>query len=92
MTGRSLEKVKIEKAGIKGSLSAIQLDVTDKKSIEQAATPIQEYLGLLHILVNNAVVGSRDPDIEAGMQLCMETNLIGPAVVAAAFRPLLLKA
>jgi NAD(P)-dependent dehydrogenase (short-subunit alcohol dehydrogenase family) len=97
MTGRSRERVKaamseIETAGIKGSLSTIQLDVTDEKSIEQAVKLVQEKYGRLNALVNNAAVGSMDPDIKTRMQLSMDTNVIGPAVVATAFRPLLLKA
>ncbi|KAI9732933.1 MAG: hypothetical protein M1818_007366 [Claussenomyces sp. TS43310] len=97
MAGRSLEKVKsakteIEKAGIKGSLSAVQLDVTDEKSIEQAVKLVQEKHGRLDALVNNAGVGSMNiDDIKTRLQLCMDTNVIGPAVVAAAFRPLLFK-
>ena len=97
MAGRSLEKVKsamsqIETAGIKGSLSTVQLDVTDEKSIEQAVKVVQENYGRLDVLVNNAAVGSMDPDIKTRLQLCMDTNVIGPAVVSAAFRPLLLQA
>lgn len=33
----------------------------------------------------------RDLDIKTRFQLCLETNVTGPAMVAAAFRPLLLK-
>ena len=95
MAGRSLSKVKsamseIETAGIKGSLSTVPLDVTDENSIEQAANSVQETYGRLDVLVNNAAVGSMDPDIKTRMQLCMATNVIGPAVAAAAFRPLLI--
>ena len=97
MAGRSLEKVKsamseIEAAGVKGSLSAVQLDVTDGKSIEQATKLVHEEHGRLDVLVNNAAIGSTDPDIKTRLQLSMDTNVIGPAVVAASFRPLLLKA
>jgi NAD(P)-dependent dehydrogenase (short-subunit alcohol dehydrogenase family) len=96
MASRSLEKAKsamseIEAAGIKGQLSTVQLDVTDKKSIEQAVAIVQQEFGRLDVLVNNAAVGSRDPDVKTRFQLCMDTNVIGPAVVSAAFRPLLLK-
>ncbi|RFU29746.1 hypothetical protein B7463_g6606, partial [Scytalidium lignicola] len=96
MTGRSLEKVErakseIETAGIQGSLSAVQLDVTDEKSIEQAVEVVQEKHGRLDALINNAGVGSMDPDIRARFTLCMETNVLGPALVATAFRPLLFK-
>ena len=97
MTGRSLEKVEnamsqIETASIKGSLSSVQLDVTDEKSIERAAELVQEKYGRLDALINNAAVGSMDPDTKTRMQLTMDTNVVGPAVVAAVFRPLLLKA
>ena len=96
MTGRSLEKVEtakseIETAGIKGSLSAMQLNVTDENSIEKAVQLIGERHGRLDALVNNAAVGNADPDIKTRFQLSLETNVVGPAVVSAAFRPLLFK-
>ena len=60
MTDRFIEKLKsamseIETAGTKGSLSTVQLDVTDEKSIEQAVKLVQEDYGRLDVLVNNAV-------------------------------------
>ena len=82
----------IQSAGTKGPLSVVQLDVTDETSIEQAATFVQQKFGRLDALFNNAAVGNRDPDIKTRLQLCFDTNVIGPAVVSAAFRPLLLKA
>ncbi len=96
MASRSLEKAKsamseIEAAGTKGHLSTVQLDVTDQESINQAAALVKQKFGRLDVLVNNAAVGSRDPDVKTRLQLCMDTNAIGPAVVSAAFRPLLLK-
>lgn len=69
----------------------MQLDVTDGKSIEAAAAHVQQQFGRLDVLVNNAGVGSMDPDVKTRFQLCLETNVTGPAMVAAAFRPLLLK-
>jgi NAD(P)-dependent dehydrogenase (short-subunit alcohol dehydrogenase family) len=81
----------IEAADTKGLLSTVQLDVTDEKSIEQAVALVHQKFGRLDVLVNNAAVGSRDPDVKTHFQLCMDTNVIGPAVVSAAFRPLLLK-
>lgn len=96
MAGRSLDKVDkamadIKSAGIKGSLSAVHLDVTDSSSINTAAQHVEATHGKLDALVNNAAIGCMDPDIKTRMQLSMETNVIGPAVVAEAFRPLLLK-
>ena len=97
MTGRSLEKVKsamseIETSGIKGSLSAVHLDVTDDKSIHNAMKHVQETYGRLDALINNAAVGRVDTDLKTLWQLSMNVNVIGPAMVAAAFRPLLLRA
>ncbi|KAH8821439.1 short chain dehydrogenase/reductase [Xylogone sp. PMI_703] len=96
MTGRSLQKVgtaksEIEAAGIKGSLSAVQLDVTDEKSIAKAVQLVEEQHGKLDALINNAAVGNIDDDIRTRFQVSLETNVIGPALVAAAFRPLLFK-
>lgn len=96
MASRSYEKAKaamseIKAAGIKGALSTVQLDVTDEKSIKEAAAHVQQQFGRLDVLVNNAASGSMDPDVRTRFQLCLETNVTGPAMVAAAFRPLLLK-
>lgn len=96
MTSRTLEKAQsaaseIEAAGPKGNLSAVQLDVVDEQSIRRAAAHVRREFGRLDVLVNNAAVGSQDPDVKTRFQLCMDTNVVGPAVVAAAFRPLLLK-
>ncbi|KAK3617944.1 hypothetical protein LTR22_026548 [Elasticomyces elasticus] len=95
MAGRSLEKVRkamseLEHAGVKGSLSAVQLDVTDDNSIERAVKAVQDQHERLDVLVNNAGVGAMDPDVKTRFHLCLETNVLGPALVAAAFRPLLL--
>lgn len=69
----------------------MQLDVTDEKSIEAAAAHVERQFGRLDVLVNNAGVGNMDPEIKTRFQLCLATNVTGPAMVAAAFRPLLLK-
>ncbi|KAL8731124.1 MAG: hypothetical protein Q9181_004423 [Wetmoreana brouardii] len=96
MAGRSKEKIdsalsEIEASGVKGSLSALQLDVTDETSIQRAAKAVEEKHGRLDALLNNAAVGRMDPDIRTRIRLSMETNVMGPIMVAAAFRPLLLK-
>jgi NAD(P)-dependent dehydrogenase (short-subunit alcohol dehydrogenase family) len=96
VAGRFLQKAEaavseIKAAGVKGLLSAIQLDVTDDKSIENAATFVDQKFGKLDVLVNNAGVANGDPDIKVRLRKCMDTNVTGPALVSAAFRPLLLK-
>lgn len=96
MTSRSLEKVdaamaEIQTAGIKGELSTLQLDVTDEKSIRRAAASVDEKFGRLDVLINNAATGCMDPDIRTRFQINLETNVLGPMLVSAAFKPLLLK-
>ncbi|KAH8799174.1 short chain dehydrogenase/reductase [Xylogone sp. PMI_703] len=96
MTGRSLEKVEaakseIEASGIIGSLSAMHLDIVDENSIAKAVQLVEARHGRLDALINNAAIGNGDPDIKTRYRLSLETNVIGPALVAAAFRPLLFK-
>lgn len=96
MASRSHEKVKaamseIEASSPKGALSYIRLDVTDERSVEEAAAHVKEKFGRLNVLVKNAGVGNMDDDVRTRFQLCLETNVMGPAMVAAAFRPLLLE-
>jgi NAD(P)-dependent dehydrogenase (short-subunit alcohol dehydrogenase family) len=96
IASRSLEKAKnakseIEAAGTKGSLSTVQLDVTDEHSIQQALALVQQEFGRLDVLVNNAGIYISDPNVRNRFQLTMEANVVGPAATSAAFRPLLLK-
>ncbi|KAJ5511257.1 Short-chain dehydrogenase/reductase SDR [Penicillium expansum] len=94
---RSLEKGtqaldELKQEGIAtGNVSTVHLDVTDETSVRAAANTVQERFGQLDVLVNNAGVASRHPDIKTRLQLCMDTNVIGPAVKSAAFRSLLLQ-
>ncbi|KAI4253440.1 MAG: hypothetical protein LQ352_003682 [Teloschistes flavicans] len=97
MAGRSLSKIEtalseISSTNIKGSLTPLDLDVTDEDSVNQAAKFVEEKFGHLDALVNNAAIGSMDNNAKTRMQLSMDTNVVAPAVVASAFRPLLLKA
>ena len=94
MAGRSEEKLKtalseVRTTGIKGSVSTVQLDVTDEQSIRDAVTYVSEQHGRLDVLVNNAAAGTIDPDVKTRFTLSLTTNVIGPAMVAEAFRPLL---
>lgn len=96
LASRSHEKVEVamsqvEVSGPKAALSSIQLDVTNEESVEKAATHVKEEFGRLDVLVNNAGVGNMDDNVKTPFQLCLETNVMGPAMIAAAFRPLLLK-
>ncbi|KAH6665387.1 short chain dehydrogenase/reductase [Halenospora varia] len=85
-------KTEIEAAGIKGSISIIELNVTDQALIDKAVKFVEEKFGKLDVLVNNAAGGFISPDVKQRFQSSLETNVTGPAMVAAALRPLLLKA
>jgi NAD(P)-dependent dehydrogenase (short-subunit alcohol dehydrogenase family) len=85
-------KTEIEADNIKGTLSTLQLDVTDEEAISEAVAHVEQQFGRLDVLINNAgVSGIMEDNIKSSFQLCLETNVIGPAMVAAAFRPLLMK-
>jgi NAD(P)-dependent dehydrogenase (short-subunit alcohol dehydrogenase family) len=96
MTGRSIEKVKaakaeIEATGIKGTLVAVQLDINSDESVENAVKVVEKHHGRLDALINNAAVVSYESDLRTRLRQTFETNVIGCAAVAEAFRPLLLK-
>ena len=94
MAGRSLVKVnsaksEIEAGGVRGTLSTLQLNVTDEKSIQQAVSKVEQDFGRLDPLMNNAGVASIYSDVKSRSESCMVTNAVGPTMVAVAFRPLL---
>lgn len=43
--------------GIKGTISTVQLDVTDQQSLDRAAKEVEEKFGRVDVLVNNAGIG-----------------------------------
>ncbi|KAK5089708.1 hypothetical protein LTR70_007556 [Exophiala xenobiotica] len=81
----------IENTGAHGTLSAIQLDVTDEASIRAAVRHVEVNHGKLDVLINNAGTGCRDPDLKTRLTQCLAVNAVGSALVAEAFRPLLLR-
>ncbi|KAF9890000.1 hypothetical protein FE257_006680 [Aspergillus nanangensis] len=76
---------------VKGSLSVIQLDVTDRASIEAAAKQIDQQFGRLDVLINNAGIVSRNSSLKIAIEETFAVNVIGVALVAEAFTPLLLR-
>ena len=98
IAARSLSKAQTAKSEIEAEngnsasrLSIVQLDVTDGASITRARDFVEKEFGYLDALINNAAVANSDPDVYTRYRAVMDTNVIGPAVVADVFRPLLLK-
>ena len=98
LTGRSLEKTEFAKreiesaVGAKGRLMALHLDVTDLASTQKAAAAVEKDFGRLDVLINNAAIACCvENDLQKRLWSGMATNVIGPALVSDAFRPLLLK-
>lgn len=96
MGSRSLERgekalSELKARNLPGSLSLVQLDVTDEASIAKAVQSVAKDFGRLDVLVNNAGMVSRAPTFKVDLQETLETNTIAPAVVTEAFTDLLLK-
>jgi NAD(P)-dependent dehydrogenase (short-subunit alcohol dehydrogenase family) len=74
----------------------VQLDVLDEKSIAKAAVYVQQNIGSLDILINNAGIHLKpdssglDPDIDE-IRKTMDTNVYGPLRVCHAFVPIMRK-
>ncbi|KAM0232960.1 hypothetical protein ACHAPO_007421 [Fusarium lateritium] len=78
---------------IRGTVSSIQIDVTDDRSVDAAALHITSEWGRLDILVNNAgIISMASPPTREAFRSVLETNLIGALSVTEAFLPLLRKA
>lgn len=100
MAARSLSKAESAKSEVEAEttatdaasrLSIVQLDVTDPTAITDARDYVAKTFGRIDALINNAAVGYGDPDVYMKYKTVMDTNVVGPAVVADAFRPLLFK-
>ena len=96
MASRSFEKGNaaseaIQKAGIEGKISPIQLDITDELSIADAVKRVEQDHGRLDALINNAGVYSKATSLREQLEVTCSTNIIGTALVTEAFTPLLLQ-
>lgn len=76
-------------AGIKGTVAAIQLDVTHDASVDAAATAVEAEHGRLDVLVNNAGIFRHGPTPRAAAREIFETNVVGYISVTEVFLPLL---
>jgi NAD(P)-dependent dehydrogenase (short-subunit alcohol dehydrogenase family) len=73
------------------SVSAVQLDVTDDKSIENAVASVTKEFGRLDVLINNAGIISHATKLIDSLRETFETNTFGAANVTDHFAPLLVK-
>ena len=56
LAARNLQRGKAAAQGISGNTHPIQLDVTDKASIDAAVLQLEQHFGRLDILINNAAI------------------------------------
>ncbi|KAH8814898.1 putative short chain dehydrogenase/reductase [Xylogone sp. PMI_703] len=76
---------------IKGTVSAVKLDVTSEASVEAAATIVAQLHGRLDVLVNNAGIFSKNLNSTDCLRENFAVNCIGVVSVTEAFLPLLRK-
>ena len=81
----------IQAGPLKGSVSTVQLDVTDESSIAAAVTSVQKNSGRVDVLINNAGISSKAESLKDQLTACLVTNAIGATLVTNAFKDLLLK-
>lgn len=78
---------------VKGSVSLLQLDVADERSISAAAKSVENELGRLDVLINNAGIGSVGTEVHSKESLhhVFDTNVLGPVLMIQSFESLLEK-
>ncbi|TVY93865.1 Short-chain dehydrogenase/reductase [Lachnellula willkommii] len=93
---RSVEKgekavSEIKSQNPQGTISFVQIDVTDDKSITDAVATVEKDFGRVDVLINNAGIISRAESLGDRLRENFATNTIGAAVVSKSFGPLLFK-
>lgn len=77
------------------SASTVRIDLTDDKSVQDAAEEVKKEFGKLDVLVNNAAVigayGSVADENLDTLRLVLNTNVVGTWSVTQQFLPLLIK-
>jgi NAD(P)-dependent dehydrogenase (short-subunit alcohol dehydrogenase family) len=96
MAGRSRQRLDKALSDLKatspqGQLSTLELDVDSEDSIKRAAQQVSTNFGRVDVLINNAATGNVNDDVRTRFEAQLKTNVLGPRLVAAHFRPLLLK-
>lgn len=80
----------LTKLPIKGTVTALQIDVTDDASVDAAARQVKDTFGRLDVLVNNAGIGARhNPSARDAIREVLAVNVVGVVSVTEAFLPLL---
>lgn len=74
------------------NVTTLIVDVTSEESINAAAAKVKAAHGHLDVLVNNAGIEFVSEDVSRSFKTVFATNLFGPVLMSAAFRPLLLAA
>ncbi|EKG11350.1 Cytochrome P450 [Macrophomina phaseolina MS6] len=81
----------LQSRSLPGSAELLEIDVTKDDTIERAVASVERAYGRLDLLVNNAAVSAMQPPLRQQMREAFDTNATGPAVLTAAFAPLLHK-
>ncbi len=76
---------------LKGTVEAIQIDVTDDASVDAAAEAVSKKHGRLDVLTNSAGMGNMKAPSREHARSIFETNVVGYISVTEAFLPLLKK-
>ncbi|KAI1410996.1 putative short chain dehydrogenase/reductase [Hypoxylon sp. FL1857] len=78
---------------LKGTISILQIDVTDTNSIQAAKDKIEADFGKLDVLINNAgIIVYQDVDKLTALRQAFEANVFGQMMVTETLEPLLKKA
>ena len=88
---KAATEIESSKANPSSKIVPLQLDVTDDESIANSRALVEKEIKSLDVLINNAGVGGLKQDLRTRMTNTFTTNVLGAALVADAFRPLLLK-
>lgn len=77
---------------LKGTISVLEIDVSDKSSIQSAKEHVDDTYGKLDVLINNAGIIVICPcDTLTNLRETFETNVFGPMIVTEIFESLLRK-
>ncbi|KAF2469717.1 NAD(P)-binding protein [Lindgomyces ingoldianus] len=74
-----------------GTLSLVQLDISDDESITAAAQQLASEFGRIDVLVNNAGIVVKGPPSRDSLRATFETNVYGPMLLTQAIIPLVQK-